>query len=73
LIAKHGRVLPLVGELAIVIERRIKARRLDCPYIFSTRAAGRSATSGRPGKPLAPRTDYAVGSCTISEAAAYAI
>ena len=31
---KHGRVLPLVGELASVIARRLKARRLDCPYIF---------------------------------------
>jgi integrase len=31
---KHGRVLPLVGELAALIVRRLKARRLDCPYIF---------------------------------------
>jgi integrase len=31
---KHGRVLPLVGELAEILERRLKARRLDCPYIF---------------------------------------
>ena len=31
---RHGRVLPLEGELAAVIERRIEARRLDCPYIF---------------------------------------
>jgi len=31
---KHGRVLPLVGELAAVITRRLKVRRLDCPYIF---------------------------------------
>ena len=31
---KHGRVLPLVGELASVIAGRLKARRLDCPYIF---------------------------------------
>jgi integrase len=31
---KHGRVLPIVGELATIIERRLKARRLDCPYVF---------------------------------------
>jgi integrase len=31
---KHGRVLPIVGELAAVIERRLAARRLDLPYIF---------------------------------------
>jgi integrase len=27
-------VLPLVGELAAVIDRRLAGRRLDCPYIF---------------------------------------
>src|SRR5262249_31263537 len=31
---QHGRVLPLVGALAEVLERRLAARRLDCPYIF---------------------------------------
>jgi integrase len=31
---RHGRVLPIVGELAIIIARRAKARRLECPYIF---------------------------------------
>jgi integrase len=31
---KHGRVLPLVGELAALLDRRLAARRLDCPYIF---------------------------------------
>src|SRR5262249_19168875 len=31
---KHGRVLPLVGELAAIIARRVDAQRLDCPYIF---------------------------------------
>jgi integrase len=30
----HARVLPVEGEIATVIERRLKARRLDCPYIF---------------------------------------
>lgn len=30
----HGRALALVGELRAVIERRIAARRLDCPLIF---------------------------------------
>ena len=31
---KHARVLPVEGEIAAVMERRLKARRLDCPYIF---------------------------------------
>jgi integrase len=31
---KHGRVLPLIGELAACLDRRLAARRLDCPYIF---------------------------------------
>jgi integrase len=31
---KHGRVLPLVGELATILERRWTLRRLDCPHIF---------------------------------------
>jgi integrase len=31
---RHARVLPVAGELAAVIERRLQARRLDCPYIF---------------------------------------
>jgi integrase len=31
---KHGRVLPVEGELAAIIERRWQARRLDCPFIF---------------------------------------
>jgi integrase len=30
----HGRVLPVEGKLAIIIERRLAVRRLDCPYIF---------------------------------------
>src|SRR5262249_56240003 len=37
---KHGRVLPLVGELAAIIARRLDARRLVCPYIFHNK--GRS-------------------------------
>lgn len=31
---KRGRVLPLSGELADVIERASDARRLDCPFVF---------------------------------------
>ena len=31
---KNPRTLPLVGELREVIENRIKARHLDCPYVF---------------------------------------
>ena len=31
---RHGRVLPVEGELAVLIERRLQQRRLDCPYIF---------------------------------------
>ncbi len=30
----YGRVLVLVGELRGIVERRLKARRLDCPLIF---------------------------------------
>jgi integrase len=35
----HGRVLPLVGELAAIIARRLEARRLDCPFIFHRNGA----------------------------------
>jgi integrase len=31
---KQPRLLPITGELASIIERSLKARRLDCPYIF---------------------------------------
>jgi integrase len=31
---KHSRVLPIEGELARVMERRLQNRRLHCPYIF---------------------------------------
>ena len=31
---KRLRLLPITGELATIIERRLKARRLDCPFIF---------------------------------------
>jgi len=31
---KHERVLPVTGELAAIIDRRWRARRLDCPSIF---------------------------------------
>jgi integrase len=31
---KRPRLLPITGELATIIERRLKARRFDCPYIF---------------------------------------
>ena len=31
---KRPRLLPITGELAAIIERRLKARRLDCPFIF---------------------------------------
>jgi integrase len=30
----HGRTIPLENELRAVMERRITARRLECPYIF---------------------------------------
>lgn len=32
--SKKDRLLPLVGDLANVIERRIKLRRLDCAFVF---------------------------------------
>lgn len=31
---KEGRSLPIVGALADIIERRVKVRRLDCPFVF---------------------------------------
>jgi len=31
---KKGRVLPLLGELQNVIERRLTEKRMDCPYVF---------------------------------------
>jgi integrase len=31
---RHGRLLPVEGELATIIERRCQARLLDCPFIF---------------------------------------
>src|SRR5262249_57661137 len=64
---KHGRVLPLVGELAAIIARRLDARRLDCPRIFhdqgrpigdfrkSWRAACRGGWASRPAPPHPPR------------------
>jgi integrase len=35
-LSKNGepRVLPIVGELALILERRLAKRRLDCPSIF---------------------------------------
>jgi integrase len=35
-LSKNGepRVLPVVGELGSILERRVAKRRLDCPYIF---------------------------------------
>jgi integrase len=39
---RHGRVLPVdQGELATILERRWKARRLDCPWIFHRKGKGR--------------------------------
>lgn len=31
---QHGRVLPVVGELATVLDRRLVVRRLECRFIF---------------------------------------
>jgi integrase len=31
---RHGRAIPLMADLLTIIERRLKARRLDCQYIF---------------------------------------
>jgi integrase len=31
---KKDRSFPIVGTLMDVIERRLKLRRLDCPYVF---------------------------------------
>jgi integrase len=30
----HGRALALEGDLRVIIDRRLRARRLDCPLIF---------------------------------------
>ena len=43
----HGRVIPLEGALRAVFERRLEARRLDCPLIFHRVSRGRA---GRPVK-----------------------
>ena len=31
---RHGRAIPLMADLLTIVERRVKARRLDCQYIF---------------------------------------
>jgi len=31
---RKGRAIPLVADLLSIVERRVQARRLDCPYIF---------------------------------------
>jgi integrase len=43
---RHGRVLSVTGPLRTIIDRRLAARRLDCPLIFHR--TGR----GRPGQPV---------------------
>ena len=45
-----GRAIPVEGPLRQVIDRRLKARRLDCPLIFHR------VSKGRPGQPI---LDYA--------------
>lgn len=35
--AKKGRLIPIAGELATVMERRLEKRRLDVPYVFHFR------------------------------------
>lgn len=69
---RYGRVIPLENDLRTIIERRIKARRLDCPFIFhrggkrmgefrktwlrACKAAGFAVTVERDGK----KTDRAL-------------
>ena len=48
---KHGRVLPVEGELATILERQWLARRLDCPYVFHA-TGSRSATFASVGPGL---------------------
>ena len=31
---RKGRLIPLIGPLKAIVERRLKARRLDCPFLF---------------------------------------
>ena len=67
---KHPRVLPVEGELAAIIDRRVARRRLDCPY--STATAARWATFASRGKRRARQLAWKAGSSTISAGAAYA-
>jgi integrase len=43
---RKGRVLGLEGSVRVIIERRLKARRLDCPLIFHR------TCKGKPGQPI---------------------
>jgi hypothetical protein len=65
-------VLLIVGELAEIIERRLKMRRLDCPYIFHAdgRPIGDFRKRWRKG---ARPSGFPVVSSTISGGAACGI
>jgi integrase len=43
---RKGRVIAIEGPLREIIDRRLKARRLDCPLVFHR------VSKGRPGQPI---------------------
>jgi len=61
------RLLPVEGEIATIMDRRLKARRLDC-HTSSTGTAVASATSGSAGRRRVRRPASPGGSSTTSDA-----
>jgi len=43
---RKGRVIPCEGPLQVIMQRRLQARRLDCPLVFHR------VSKGRPGQPV---------------------
>jgi integrase len=68
----QGRVLPIVADLAAVIERRMQKRRLDCPRSFIATANG-SETSARRGRLRVTRSAWPAASSTTFDGAVFAI
>jgi len=60
----YGRNIPVTGALRPIIERRLAAKRLDCPLIFHRhgRPVGISASAGRPPVPRSASR----GSCSMT-------
>jgi integrase len=53
----EGRVIAVVGPLRAIIDRRLRARRLDCPLIFHR------TSKGRPGQPVKDFRDVWAAAC----------